>query len=94
MEEKGESVTGPMLCEKHKQFEELMNIPEEQRFTGDGWIYPFCKAYKIKEYQQHGEAGSVDIRAVETERAHMGKLLSTFPARDHWNFDETTLFPL
>ena len=94
MEEKGESVTGPMLREKHKQFEELMNILEEQRFTGNGWIYPFCKAYKIKEYQQHGEAGSVDIRAVETERAHMGKLLSTFPARDHWNFDETTLFPL
>jgi len=60
MESMGETVTGPMLQEKRKRFEDLFNVPDIERLLGDGWLLPFCRAYKIKEYKQHGEAGSAD----------------------------------
>jgi Tc5 transposase DNA-binding domain len=49
MEEKGESVTGPMLKVKQLKFEKEFNVPEEERLSADGWIVPFCKAYGYKE---------------------------------------------
>ena len=64
MESKGETVTGLMLCEKRKWFEDLLQVPDPERLCGDGWLTPFCQAYKIKEYKQHGEAGSADLDAV------------------------------
>lgn len=94
MEEKGEMVNGKMLCEKQARFEKEVNIPKESRLTGDGWVAPFCKAYKIKEYRRHGEAGSVDKDAVTAEQACLQKVLSTFPKKNRWNFDETSFFGL
>jgi hypothetical protein len=41
MEAKGESVTGPMLKEKRRRFEELFNVPEEERLKGGGWLTSF-----------------------------------------------------
>jgi hypothetical protein len=43
MEEKRETVTGPMLREKRKRFEEDFNVPENECLTGDGWVTSFCK---------------------------------------------------
>ena len=43
MEEKGESVTGPMLCVKWEKFEDSFNVPENEQLKGDGWIASFCK---------------------------------------------------
>jgi hypothetical protein len=94
MEEKGETVNGPMLQEKRKRFEDEFSIPEESRLIGDGWIAPFCKAYHIKEYRRHGEAASVNMDAVATERARVRKILSTFPSKDRFNFDATSFFAL
>jgi len=68
MEEKGEQVNGPMLKAKRQKFEELFEVPEEEKLLGDGWLTSFCKTYKLREHQQHGEAGSVDLDAVEVER--------------------------
>jgi hypothetical protein len=45
IEEKGESVNGPMLVEKRKRFEKSFNIPPEQYLQGDGWVPSFCKTY-------------------------------------------------
>ncbi|KIJ07369.1 hypothetical protein PAXINDRAFT_90515, partial [Paxillus involutus ATCC 200175] len=42
----------------------------------------------------HGEAGSVDTDAVAIERARVQKILATFPPKDRFNFDETSLFAL
>jgi len=67
MEGKGEQVSGPMLKEKRNRFEELFNIPKEEQLAGEGWVAPFCLAYKIHEHCQHGEAGSVDLAAVGVE---------------------------
>ena len=61
MEQKGETVNGPMLKAKWSKFEEQFDVPELEHLPGDGWILPFCKAYGLKECHWHGEAGSVDL---------------------------------
>ena len=94
MKGKGETVNRKMLCEKCAQFEKEFNVHEESRLTGDGWVVSFCKAYKIKEYWRHGEAGSVDKDAIADKQARLQKVLSTFPPKDCWNFDETSFFGL
>src|SRR6267154_4434075 len=85
MEEKGEHVNGPMLKEKRQKFEELLEVPEDEQLSGDGWLPPFCKAYKICEHRRHGEAGSVDFDAVEVECKRCEKILSKFAPQDRWN---------
>jgi hypothetical protein len=94
MEAIGETVTGPMLQEKRKRFEEELKVPEVERLTGDGWVASFCKTYRIREHRRHGEAGSVNTSAVEMEHKRCQKILAQYAPRDRWNFDETSLFPL
>ena len=94
MEEKGESINGPMLQEKWVHYKKEFNVPEDECLSGVGWIAPFCKAYNLREFQWHGEAGSVDPQAVEAEQKQVQAILMTFAAHNHWNFDETSLFPL
>jgi hypothetical protein len=49
-------------------------------------------SYKIREYRRHGEAGSVDLAAVEAEQKRMREVLAPFAKKDRWNFDESGLF--
>ena len=91
MEENAETVNGPMLREKKGHFEKLFNVPENECLQGDGWIAPFCKAYKIREHRQHGEAGSVNLAAVEAERKQIWLVLASFKPEDSFNFDKTAL---
>ncbi|KAG2743486.1 hypothetical protein P692DRAFT_201723452 [Suillus brevipes Sb2] len=92
MESRRETVTGPMLREKRKRFEDEFDVPENERLSGE-WLQSFCTAYKIREYRRHGEAGSVDIEAVDKERERCRKILAKFAPKDRWNFDETSFFP-
>ena len=94
MEEKGEIVNGPMFVAKREWFEMLFDVPENERLIGSGWVPSFCKAYKIKERRRHGEAGSVDLDAVEVERTRVQGLLLQYAPKDRFNFDETSLFAL
>ena len=94
MENKNEHVTGAMLQEKRLRFENLLEVPEEERLTGEGWVTSFKKAYKLREIRRHGEAASVDPGAVEAERERVSKILEKYPPADRWNFDETSLFAL
>jgi hypothetical protein len=57
-----------MLRDKRPGFEGEFNVPENERLPGEGWVASFCK---IKEYQRHGEAGSVDMAEVEAERVRV-----------------------
>jgi hypothetical protein len=43
-EEHGESVTGPMLFEKRRRIEDLLDVPEDQRLVGTGWLQSFLRA--------------------------------------------------
>ncbi|PPQ75267.1 hypothetical protein CVT25_000840 [Psilocybe cyanescens] len=93
MEAKGETVSRPMLLEKRKRYEEMLKVPDNERLPGDGWLASFCKAYKIKEYRRHGEAGSVDLGAVEAERKRVEELSKKYAPKDRFNGDESSLFP-
>ncbi len=93
LETKKETVSGPMLREKRKRFEDLFNVPDAERLTGEGWVSSFCAAYNLKECRRHGEAGSVDLEAVEKECERLRTLMETFKPHDRWNFDETGLLP-
>jgi hypothetical protein len=44
MEEKLEHVTSAMLVAKRGKFEDLMDVPEEERLRSDGWVQKFCRA--------------------------------------------------
>ena len=94
VESKGEQTNGQMLKEKRSRFEELFNVPNEERLLGDGWVASFCRAYKIREQRRHGEAGSVDLATVKAEQVRVRSILSKFAPQDRWNFDETSFFPL
>ena len=48
MEQKRRTMMGLMLIEQRKQFEEALDIPEEQWLTGMGWIDSFKKGCTIK----------------------------------------------
>ena len=93
MEARRETVNGPMLKAKRKFFEEKFNVPEDEQL-GEGWLGPFCKAYGLREYRRHGEAGSVDPEAVEAEQKCIQAIMAPFSPRDRFNFDETRLFAL
>lgn len=43
MEEKGETVSGPMLVLKREKYEKELNVPEEECLKSDGWVSKFCK---------------------------------------------------
>jgi hypothetical protein len=92
MEAKGETVSGPMLKAKRQRFEEKLNVPQEERLTGDGWLGSFCRTYRIKEIRRHGEAGSVDLEAVGAERERVQKIVEEYPPENVLNFDETGFF--
>ncbi|KAI6001861.1 hypothetical protein EDD15DRAFT_2192604 [Pisolithus albus] len=92
MEEKKETVNGPMLVAKWAKFKEQFNVPDEEHLKGDGWLDNFKRAYGIREYRCHGEAASVDLAAVEAEWTHLKAVLAKYTPKDHFNFDETSLF--
>ena len=42
MEQKGEVVNSRMLMAKQEVFENALDVPEDKRLPGPGWIQPFC----------------------------------------------------
>ncbi|KAF9229838.1 hypothetical protein BS17DRAFT_792670 [Gyrodon lividus] len=68
-----------MLREKRKQFEDELQVPKEERLSGEGWVASF--------------SGSVDTDAVEAEGQWCQKILAQYAPQDCWNFDKTSLFP-
>jgi len=45
MEKRGEVVNGRMLMAKQEAFEGALEVPEDERLPGPGWIQPFCHAW-------------------------------------------------
>ncbi|CAK5279727.1 unnamed protein product [Mycena citricolor] len=90
MEQKNRAVTGAMLIEQRKRLEIALNVPEERRLRGTGWLESFKKAHGLSERRRHGEAGSVDLAAVEVERKRLVRLTSRYAPENIWNADETT----
>lgn len=51
-------------------------------------------SHGLLEHRRHGEAGSVDLVAVEEERKRLSKVLAQYPKKNRLNFDESGLFGL
>ena len=111
MEQKRETVTGPILVEKCAQFEDALKVPECKRLQSDGWVQKFLRTwvqnatkynqitysmtrYNLKEYRRHGEAASVNLKAVKREQVRVAKRLEKYPPKDRLNTDESGLFGL
>ena len=50
--------------------------------------------YNLKEYRRHGEAASVNLKAVKREWVRVAKRLEKYPLKDRLNTDESGLFGL
>ena len=83
-----------MLIAKCQKFKDHFNVPENERLCGESWVSSFCQTYKIKEYHWHGEAGSVDLAAVEAEWLCVQGILKQYKPCNSFNFDETSFFAL
>jgi hypothetical protein len=95
MEQKKAIITGDILKTKAKQLWDALpqyDDIEEPKWS-NGWLEGFKKRYKIKEYVQHGEAGSAqtdnpdNIAQMEAVR----KLCKEYALKDILNMDETGL---
>ncbi|KAF5347104.1 hypothetical protein D9756_010959 [Leucocoprinus leucothites] len=93
MEEKEEYVSRPMLVTKQQRIEDQFDVPQAEQLQSDSWVSSFCANYKIKEYQCHGEAGSVDLLAIEKEQQRVQKITDCYKPQDQFNFNETGFFP-
>ncbi|KIO06484.1 hypothetical protein M404DRAFT_484565 [Pisolithus tinctorius Marx 270] len=92
MGDKGEYVTGTMLREKRKSFEDLLGVPEEERLSSDGWVASFTRTYHLRGRRRHGKATSADLAAAEAEQEPTAKILAKFDPKHHSDFGETSLF--
>ena len=90
---RGGTTTGDVLCEKAKQI--WQQLPQYQakptpNFT-TGWLRNFKNRHRIREYAQHGEAGSFDTLG-EEEMASIRTIAGLYQEEDIYNMDETGLF--
>ena len=58
----------------------------------NGWIIKFNKRHNIRNYRQHGEAGSVNTELAKEEMARIRAKLQQYHPDDIYNIDETVLF--
>jgi hypothetical protein len=95
MEQKKAIITGDILKEKAKHLWDALpqyNDAEMPKWS-NGWLDNFKKRYKIREYVQHGEAGSAQTDKPDniTQMEHVRQLCTKYEERDILNMDETGL---
>ena len=95
MEQKKAILTGDVLKTKAEQLWKA--LPQysdvEMPKWSNRWLDRFKKRYKIKEYVQHGEAGSAatdDLDNIEQMQA-LRQLCTEYHLQDILNIDETSL---
>ena len=95
MEQKKAIITGEILKTKARelwaalpQFDDI----EEPKWS-NGWLEGFKKRFKIKEYVQHGEAGTAAIDNPDNiaQMEEVRRLCTLYELRDILNMDETGL---
>ncbi len=89
------SLSGEIIRQKASRFADLLNIPLEERLALSGsWLDSFKKRCGLKEFKQHGEAGSANPDDVVADRKRVQDLLlkDNYALKDIFNMDETGLF--
>jgi hypothetical protein len=69
-------LSGEIIRQKWTRFADLVGIPQNERLgLSDRWLASFKKRCGLKEFKQHGEAGSVDPADVEHEHERICYLI-------------------
>lgn len=75
--------------------EKLAEIGCEEIYSeftmSNGWLQKFKERHLIGRLKRHGEAGSVDLKALPSQRAEIQHQLRSFALHDIWNCDESGL---
>lgn len=68
-------------------------MPEFREFDepkwSSGWLWGFQKRYRVKQFKQHGEAGSVDRLEAEERMNVLRSLSNEYDSDNIYNADET-----
>lgn len=72
------------------RLDEYKDLPQPQ--FSNGWVIKFNKRHNIRNYRQHGEAGSVDTELAKEEMALIQEKVKGYHPNDVYNMDETALF--
>ena len=93
IEERGGITSGELLRQKAlqiwQQLPQYSDRPPPE--FSIGWVGNFKKRHNIKEFVQHGEAGSAP-EATEVEMRSLRTLAGEYQEEDIYNMDETGLF--
>lgn len=90
MRERNAAISGPILCEKARQFARKLKL---KGFTGSqGWLHNFKKRYNIVCLAICGEAQKVDKAEIKAWVNKNRALICSFKEDDIYNADETGLF--
>jgi hypothetical protein len=96
MQKKRAVITGDILKEQAiKLWKSLPQYQDcQQPKFSNGWLDGFKKRFKIREYVQHGEAGSADIHNPEaiSQMEKVRTLATAYDPCNVLNMDETGLF--
>jgi hypothetical protein len=87
--EKHTTITGPILCAKAKKLFPQLYPGEQMLKFSNGWLDGWKQEYGVKEYHQHGEAGSAPITEAEEQMQEIRRVLSEYELRNIFNADET-----
>lgn len=85
-------ITGPLIVAKAERLSDAMNLPHDAIKFSNGWIDEFKRRHSLQHYQNHGEAGSVNLTSVKEERVRMRRELQGWDLNDVFNADETSFF--
>jgi len=85
-------ITGPLIVAKAERLRDVLNLPIDGIKFSHGWIDEFKRRHALHHYQNHGEAGSVNLTSVKEERMRMRHELQGWDLNDVFNADETSFF--
>jgi hypothetical protein len=86
-------LTGALICEKAREFCQLLNVPEDKIINfSSGWLTQLKVQFGLCAYKFHGEAASAPIHLLDAEVEHPTKIIQLYAPCDVFNADETALF--
>ena len=85
-------ITGPLIVAKAEQLRDMLNLLCDAIKFSNGWVDKFKRCHALQHYQNHGEAGSVNLTSVKEECVRMWHKLQGWDLNDVFNADETSFF--